>query len=280
MVEIGRINTLKVVKKVDFGLYLDGGEAGEILLPNRYIPTNWKVGESLDVFIYRDSEDRMIATSERPYAMVGEFACLQVISVSRVGAFLDWGLPKDLLLPFSEQIHEVEEGKRYVVSIYLDEQSDRITASAKLDDFLYDESDNDFEVGEAVEIFIANKTALGYKAIVNHSHWGLLHHHEVIAPLKRGTTLSGFIKNIRDDGKLNLALYIKGRDKTDDAVATIMQTLKQHAGFLPVTDKSSPEEIREHFNLSKGMYKKAVGSLYKRKHIMIDSNGITLLKKR
>ncbi len=281
MVELGRLNRLKVIKEVDFGLYLDGGPLdeggmGEILLPARYVPRHCKPGDEIEVFIYRDSEDRIIATTEHPYAMVGEFACLKVVSVSRNGAFLDWGLPKDLLVPFSEQLHEMEEGKRYVVGIYVDEQSNRIAASARLDDFLYEESEGEFEVGEAVDMFVANKTDLGYKIIVNNSHWGLLHFHELVKPLKRGERLSGFIRNIREDGKLDLTLHRKARDKTDEAVDIILQQLKRSHGLVAISDKSTPEEIQECFGLSKGMFKKAVGSLYKRKMIALEKDAIRL----
>ncbi|MDQ6992289.1 MAG: S1-like domain-containing RNA-binding protein [Mariprofundus sp.] len=276
MIEIGKLNRLRVVKEVDFGLYLDGGSQGEILLPLRYIPRGWKIDEDLSVFIYRDSEDRLIATTEKPYVMVGEFACLKVVALTRMGAFLDWGLPKDLLVPFSEQIHEMEEDKRYVVRVYLDDESKRIVASARLDDFLYEESEGEFEVGEEVDLFAANKSDLGYKMIVNNSHWGLLHLHELVKPLKRGEKLKGFVKNIREDGKIDIALHRRARDKTDDACDIILKVLNREGGTLTISDKSSPDDIRALFNISKAAYKKAVGSLYKRKIIVIKSASICL----
>ncbi len=280
-VQLGRMNHLRVVKAVDFGLYLDGGAVeeggfGEILLPSRYVPKGCRPGDEIEVFIYRDSEDRIIATTERPYAMVGEFACLKVVSMSRAGAFLDWGLPKDLLVPFSEQVHKMEEGKRYVVAIYVDEETQRIAASARLNDFLHDESEDEFEQGEEVDMFIANKTELGYKVIVNNSHWGLLHFNEVIRPLKRGECLKGFIKHIREDGKLDLTLHRKARDRTDEAADLILKALQQSGGFLPVGDKTPPDEIRDRFGISKGMFKKAIGSLYKRRIIVMADDGIRL----
>ncbi len=282
MVEMGRMNRLKVVREVDFGLYLDGGDSaaggmGEILLPVRYVPAGCRPGDRIEVFIYRDSEDRVIATTERPHAMVGEFACLKVVSVSHSGAFLDWGLAKDLLVPFSEQVHRMEVGKRYVVGIYLDEASDRIAASARLDDFLYDTSEGEFGEGEAVEMFVAGKTDLGYKIIVNNSHWGLLHFSEVVQPLKRGERLAGFIRRVRADGKLDLALHLKGRDKTDAAADAIVGRLRDEGGFLPVGDKSPTGMIRAYFGLSKAMYKKAAGSLFRRRIIAIEEQGIRLL---
>jgi predicted RNA-binding protein (virulence factor B family) len=276
MVEIGKLNRLRVVKEVDFGLYLDGGDRGEILLPVRYVPENYIVGDEIKVFIYRDSEDRIIATTEKPYVMVGEFACLKVVSVTQNGAFLDWGLPKDLLVPFSEQIHEMEEDKRYVVGVYVDEASDRIVASARLDDFLYDESEDDFEVGEEVSLFVANKSDLGYKLIVNNSHWGLLHHQEVIRDLKRGEKLTGFIKNIREDGKIDLCLHQRPSEKTGDVSDMIMKLLRKEGGFITVMDKSPPEEIRALFGVSKGKFKKAVGALYKKRIITLEESGIRL----
>ena len=277
MVEIGKLNRLKVVKEVDFGLYLDGGSQGEILLPIRYVPKDCNVGDEIEVFIYRDSEDRIIATTEKPYVMVGEFACLKVVSVSHTGAFLDWGLPKDLLVPFSEQIHKMEEGKRYVVGVYLDEASDRIAASAKLDDCLYRESEDDFELGEEVDLFVSNKTDLGYQVIINNSHFGLLHNHEVVHPLKRGEKIRGFIKNIREDGRIDVTLHMKGHEKIDDGAQVVLKVLKAEGGFVGVTDKSPPALIDAMFGISKGMFKKAIGSLYKRKVITLEDDGIRLV---
>jgi len=286
MIEMGKMNRLTVVKEVDFGLYLDGGPVddeqpdgrkNEILLPVRYVPRGCAVGDEIEVFIYRDSEDRIIATTEKPYVMVGDFACLKVVAVTHSGAFLDWGLLKDLLVPFDEMEHRMEEGKRYVIGAYLDEDTDRIVASARLDALLYDESEDDFEVGEEVGLFVANKSDLGYKLIVNTSHWGLLHNHEVVRALKRGERLRGFIKNIREDGRIDITLHKRGRDKTDDAVDIVMRVLKREGGFIAMTDKSPPEAINEQFGLSKGMYKKAVGSLYKRKLISLEKDGIRLI---
>jgi predicted RNA-binding protein (virulence factor B family) len=276
MVEIGKLNRLTVVKEVDFGLYLDGGSQGEILLPVRYLPKDCNVGDEIEVFIYRDSEDRIIATTEKPYVMVGEFACLKVVSVSHTGAFLDWGLPKDLLVPFSEQIHKMDEGKRYVVGVYLDEASDRIAASARLDDMLYRESEDDFKPGEEVDLFISNKTDLGYQVIINNSHFGLLHNHEVVRPLKRGEKIRGFIKNIRDDGRIDLMLHQKGHQKIDDGIEVVLKVLKAEGGFVGVTDKSPPGVIDAMFGISKGMFKKAIGSLYKSRKITLEDNGIRL----
>jgi len=276
MIQTGRINSLNVIKQVDFGIYLDGGEAGEILMPSRYVPAQCKVGDMLDVFIYRDSDDRLIATTERPYAMVGEFALLKVVDETPAGAFLNWGLPKDLLVPFSEQKPRMEQGKSYIVRIYLDEESDRIVGSTRLDDFLYRESDDEFAIGEAVSMLITNKSELGYQVIIDNTHWGLLHHSEAARPLRRGQRLTGYVKNIRDDHRIDLCLHLQASEKTGDVAQMIMRDLKKHNGFLPITDKSDPEEIRLHFGISKKMYKKAIGALYKRKEITIATDGIHL----
>jgi predicted RNA-binding protein (virulence factor B family) len=277
MIETGRMNHLRVVKHVDFGIYLDGGEAGEILMPSRYVPSPCLVGDELDVFIYRDSEDRLIATTERPYAMAGEFGLLKVVDVTALGAFLNWGLPKDLLVPFSEQKPRMEIGKSYVVRIYLDEDSDRIVASSRIDDFLHRESEDEFQAGEAVSLLISNKSDLGYQVIVDNSHWGLLHHSEAARPLRRGQHLDGFIRQIREDGRIDICLHIKASEKTDDITRMIMRGLRKNDGFIAVSDKSSPDDIFEHFGVSKKMYKKALGALYKKKIIAIETDGIRLL---
>ena len=276
MATIGTINTLSIIKTVDFGAYLDGGELGEILMPSRYLPKTYAIGDRMTVFLYRDSEDRLIATTEKPYAMVGEFALLKVVAVNQIGAFLNWGIMKDLLVPFSEQKPRMEEGKSYVVRIYLDD-SQRIVGSARLDDFLYKESEDEFKVGEAISLFIANRTDLGYQVIIDHSHWGLLHHSEVARPLKRGTTHPGFIKNIREDGRIDTCLHRQPSEKTDEITHLILAALQAQQGFLPITDKSSPDTIREQFNTSKGLFKKAIGALYKQKRIKLEPQGIRLI---
>jgi len=278
MAEIGRLNKLRVVKQLDFGVYLDGGELGEILMPIRYVPVPCQIGDVLEVFIYCDSEDRLVATTEKPYAMIGEFALLKAVAVNQTGAFLEWGVMKDLLVPYSEQKPRMEEGKLYVVRIYLDETSNRIVGSAMLDDFLHRESDDEFETGEAVNLFIANRSDLGYQVIIDNTHWGLLHHTEVARNLKRGETIPGFIKHIREDGRIDVCLHQKPSEKTDNVSQLIMTKLRKNDGFLSVTDKSSPEEISDMFGISKKMYKKAVGALYRNKTIAIESDGIRLLK--
>ena len=276
MVKTGRINRLTVVKQVNFGVYLDGGDDGEILMPMRYVPKPCPVGASIEAFIYRDSDDRLIATTERPYAMVGEFALLNVVDITPAGAFLNWGLPKDLLVPFAEQKPRMEVGKSYIVRVYLDESSDRIVGSARLDDFLYRESDNEFSSGEAVSLLIANKSELGYQAIIDNTHWGLLHHSEAARPLRRGQRLMGYVKHIREDHRIDLCLHLQASGKTDDVARMIMAALEKSNGFLPVNDNSAPDDIRNRFGISKKMYKKAIGALYKQRMITITEEGIHL----
>ncbi len=273
---IGQLNTLKILKEVDFGLYLDGGKLGEILLPIRYVPQGSKIGDNIEVFLYHDSEDRVIATTETPYAMVGECAYLKCIATNNAGAFLNWGLMKDLLVPFNQQKPPMEVGKSYIVCLYQDDQSGRIAATAKVDRFLFQDSDEEFKIGEEVSLLNANKTELGYKVIINHTHWGLLHEQRTSRPLRRGERFQGFIKHIRDDGKIDIAMHLNTREKLDDTAEDILKELKINANFLPLTDKSSPEDIFDILSISKGLFKKSIGTLYKKKFIRLESDGIYL----
>jgi len=277
MAILGKINPLKVVKEVDFGLYLDGGSDGEILLPKRYVPENTRVGDILPVFIYTDSEDRLIATTEKPYAMVGEFACLEVVSVNDVGAFMDWGLMKHLLVPFREQKMKMQEGGRYPVFVYVDFESKRITASAKLGKFI-DNTHPELEAGQEVDLMIYQSTDLGWKAIVNQQYSGVLYKNEVFEQLENGQKLKGFVKQIREDDKIDLMLQKPGFEKIDDFAVRLHELLKDADGFLPVTDKSPADEIYNRFGISKKTYKKAVGDLYKKRIIVLDKQGIRLVK--
>lgn len=276
MAAIGTLNELEVVKTVDFGVYLDGGQHGEILVPKRYVPENCQVGDLLEVFIYLDSEDRLVATTEKPLAMVGEFAMLKVVEITTFGAFLDWGLLKDLLVPFREQQVKMEKGKSYLVYVYLDNESQRIVATSRLDKCLGN-IPVDYESGEEVDLIIAAKTDLGYKAIVDNSHWGILYHNEVFQPLHPGEKLKGFIKQVRPDEKIDLRLEKPGYERIDSISAGIMDQLKAANGFLPFTDKSDPEVIVKTFKTSKKNFKKAIGSLYKKRLISIEEEGIRLM---
>ena len=279
MAEIGVYNNLRVIKEVDFGVYLDGGEHEEILLPRRYVPENCKVDDSIRVFIYLDSEDRFIATTETPYAMVGDFALLKVVAVESVGAFLDWGLLKDLLVPFGEQSPTMEKDKSYIVRIYVDKQSNRIAATTRLDRYL-DNTPGNFHAAQEVELLICNQTDIGYKAIINGTHWGVLYSNEVFQPLKSGQKIKGYIKKVREDNKIDLSLHKPGYERVDDITDTILNVLKEQGGFISVTDKSSPETIHKLFGVSKKTYKKAIGSIYRKRLITIESDGIRLNTKQ
>jgi predicted RNA-binding protein (virulence factor B family) len=278
MVEIGKYNTLRVVKEVDFGIYLDGGEEyGEILMPARYVPEGVKPEDELEVFVYNDSEDRVIATTEKPYATVGDFKFLKVKAVNRTGAFLDWGLPKDLLVPFREQKAKMVEGGIYLVYVYLDDETDRVVASAKVDKFL-DNTIPEYEAGDEVDLLIAEKTDLGYKAIVNGTHWGMIYENEIFTPVETGQYLKGYIKKVRDDDKLDISLQKEGYDQVDGISQNILEKLKEAGGFLAVSDKSPAEMIYHLFGISKKNFKKAIGALYRKKLITISKEGIKIAK--
>jgi len=273
---IGTINTLQVIKQVDFGVYLDGGDAGEILLPRRYVPHHLAIGMHIDVFIYLDSDDRLIATTETPLAMVGECAWLRVNDVNRVGAFLDWGLPKDLLVPYNEQSTAMLVGNHYPVCILLDNDTNRIVASSKLYQFIEERGDH-FSPRQTVDLLIIQKTELGFKAIINHTHFGLLFHSDLFQTLRLGQKIKGYIKEIRDDGKINLSLQLPAQDFREELSETILDYLRQHGGSSTLTDKSPPEAIYKQFSVSKSNYKKALGLLYRKRLIDVSKQQITLL---
>lgn len=279
MIQLGKYSTLKVVKELDFGMYLDGGEEfGEILLPTKYIPKGTKVGDEIEVFLYLDSEDRIIATTLKPYAQAGEFAYLQVASVNRVGAFLDWGLPKDLLVPFREQRSEMKQGYKYIVYIYADVESRRLVASAKLNKFL-DNTPVEYDYNEEVDLLVTQKTDLGWKVIVNSRHSGMIYDNEIFVPIQKGDRIKGYVKHIRRDEKLDITLQKTGYDveAMDTLAKEIFEKLKASGGIIPLSDKSSAEEIAEIFGCSKKSYKKAIGSLYKAKLINITPKTIELI---
>jgi len=276
MVEIGKINNLQVVKSLEHGIYLDGEELGEILMPSRYVPENCEVGNSLDVFIYLDSADLLIATTETPYVMVDECAYLKVVDVNPAGAFLDWGLPKDLLVPYGEQISPLKIGQSYTVLAYLDENTNRIAATQKLDSHLSEEAQY-FKPEQAVDLLIFGKTELGYKAVINNTHIGLIYKNEVFQTLSHGEKLKGFIKTIREDRKIDLCLQLSGKDARDDLNTRILNHLRKNDGESTLTDKSSPDDIYQCFAVSKKNYKKAIGMLYKKRLIRIEEDKITLL---
>ncbi len=275
MTELGKYNELRVVKELDFGLYLDGSELGEILLPIRQVAPNTKPDDIIEVFLYKDSEDRLIATTREPFAIVEEFAVLRVVEVNKTGAWLDWGLDKHLLVPFREQKQDMEEGKSYLVYIYLDIESQRLAASSKLDKFL-DNIPPEYEVGQEVDLLISNKSDIGYTAVINNLHSGLIYENEVFQKIKRGQKLKGYIKKLRDDDKIDLILQKPGFKKIDNISQLILNKLKSEGGFLHVTDKSSPDEIKRLFEISKKNFKKAIGTLYKQRLILIEADGIKI----
>lgn len=277
MIQIGHTYDLKIIKIVDFGVYVDAQELGKVLVPNKHLPDDAALGDTINVFLYLDSEDRPIATSQKPKAEVGQFAYLKVVATSPVGAFLDWGLDKDVLVPFAEQHRALEVDNFYLVYLYLDKMDERITASSKIDKFLDDDKPHDYQPQQAVELIIANTTDLGFKAIINHSHWGVLYKNEVHQRLSFGQNKKGFIKNIRDDGKIDLSLQ-GGQETRDKYAKIILIHLNKHNGFAAVHDKSDPQLISDLFGMSKGAFKKAIGGLYKQRIISIDKDGIRLLK--
>ena len=277
MAIIGKRNILTVLRRAPAGVYLEGGEHGEILLPNRYVPQRVVMGERLEVFIYRDSEDRLVASTETPRATVGEVAALKVISVNRqVGAFLDWGLPKDLLLPFREQTGPVQVGQDVVVRIYLDEKTQRVVASMKLDRDSTFEPVN-FRTGQQVEFLITDKTSLGYKALVAGKHPALLYHDSTSVPVAIGQKLKGFVRTLRPDGKMDLSLDEAGYRRVAPLALRIIQALQRNRGRLDLDDDSPPEAIRQAFGASKKAFKQALGTLYKARRIRFSKPGIALL---
>ncbi len=277
MATIGKRNTLTIVRDSTPGIYLDGGEHGEILLPNRYVPKQFAPGDRLEVFVYRDSEDRLVASTETPRATVGDVATLKVISVNpRVGAFLDWGLAKDLLLPFREQTGPVQVGQDVVVRVYLDPKSERIVASMKLNKNSALEAPS-YRTGEQVEFLIVERTPLGYKALVEGKHPGLLYHESISVPVAIGQKLKGFVRALRPDGKLDLSLNEAGYRRVAPLALRIVQALQRSGGRLGLDDDSPPEAIRQEFGASKKAFKQALGTLYKSRRIRFAKPGIELL---
>ncbi|MBQ8283161.1 MAG: GntR family transcriptional regulator [Paraprevotella sp.] len=273
--KLGQVNTLTVVKSVDFGMYLDGGEAGEILLPQRYVPQGCQPGDELDVFIYLDSEERLIATTQMPLAVVGDFAYLKVAWVNNYGAFLDWGLMKDLFVPFREQKIKMQKDRSYIVHLHIDEETYRIMASAKVERFLSEEFPP-YQEGEKVEILVWQKTELGFKVIVDNQFAGLVYDSEVFQYIHTGDRLKAYVKQVREDGKLDISLQKHGKAAVTDFSAVLLNYLKEHSGRTSLGDKSPADAIYAEFGVSKKVFKKAVGDLYKRRLIVINDDGLSL----
>ena len=275
MVKIGEYNKLCVVKLVDFGVYLDGGNGLEILLPSRYIAAPIQKGDEINVFIYTDSEDRLIATTERPIAQVGEFAYLQVQEVNRIGAFLDWGLPKNLLVPFREQRVTMKPGERYLVYLYVDDTTKRVVASAKIDKFLGNVLPI-YKIGDKVSALVVSKNEIGYRVIIDNLHYGIIYFNEVFQEVVIGQKLFAYVKKVRDDGKIDLTLSDKAVTRITELAEVLYEYIVNNGGEVGVCDKSSSEEIKQIFSCSKKDFKKAIGLLYKQHRILITDNGLKL----
>ncbi|MGD1472097.1 CvfB family protein [Vibrio harveyi] len=276
MIKIGQINSLEVIKTADFGVFLDGEDYGSVLLPNKYVPEGTELGAHLDVFLYFDSESQLAATIDKPIAQVGEWGLMKIEGINKTGAFVNWGIKeKDLLIPFSEQRARFTAGQNILVYVYTDKASGRIVGTTKFNKWL-DKTPANYEVNEQVDLIIAERSQLGYKAIVNGEHWGMIFPSDMFGKLFIGKKLKGYIKQVREDGKIDLALQKVGVAKMDDLSSKVIELLEKKGGFLPLNDKSSPEAIFEAFRTSKGTYKKTIGGLYKAGKIVIEKDGIRL----
>ncbi|MCP4492557.1 MAG: GntR family transcriptional regulator [Gammaproteobacteria bacterium] len=276
MVKLGQYNSLSIIKQVDFGVFLNGEELGEILLPKRYLKDGVNIGDVVSVFLYNDSEDRIVATTETPGAIVGDCAYLRVVDTNKFGAFLDWGLPKDLLVPFSEQQKPMQKGYSYTVYLFIDKATQRIAASSRLEDHLAADIDI-YAPRQAVDLQIYGKSDLGFKAVINNTHLGQLYENETFRKLHYGERLMGYIKCLRTDGKIDLTLQLPAHLEREGLAGIILQYLNDNDGVSSLTDKSPPAEIYATYSVSKATYKKALGLLYKNRQIMIDKHQIKLL---
>lgn len=274
--KLGDYNTLRIARRSDIGLYLEGGMDTEILLPKRYVTDDMQVGDELRVFLYLDQEERLVATTEEPYAKVGDFACLECVWVNQYGAFLDWGLMKNLFCPFREQRQRMEVGKRYVVHVHIDRDSYRIMASAKVGKYLSADFPP-YRQGDEVGTLVWQRTDMGYKVIVDNQYYGLIYQNQVFQPIHVGDHLRAYISNVREDGKLDVALQHTGRQQTMDFAATLLQYLKEHNGVCDLGDKSEAEDIAQRFHVSKKTFKRAVGDLYKHRLITVKPLEIRLI---
>ena len=277
MIKVGQINHLEIVKKTDFGLFLDAGDYGTSLLPNKFAPSGAEIGQFIDVFLYFDSDNQLVATTESPIAQVGEFGLMKIEGVSSIGAFADWGIKdKDLLIPFSEQRTRFSAGQNILVYVYTDKASGRIVGTTKFNKWL-DKTPANYQRNQQVDLIIAERSDLGFKAIVEGQHWGMIFKSDVFGKLFVGKQLKGYIKDVREDGKIDLTLQKVGVAKMDDLSEKILDVLEKKGGFLPLNDKSSPESIFSTFRTSKGTFKKTIGGLYKQGKIAIEEQGIRLI---
>lgn len=274
MVSIGHTQPLMVVRRARQGVYLDGESLGDILLPERELNVEVEVGDSVPAFIYHDGEGRLIATTRKPFAQHGEVAWLEVVAVSVVGAFLNWGLAKDLLLPFGEQKSKPEVGRHQLVKV-IQNHDGRLVACAKLERYVEDMA-TCYQQGDEVRVVVANSTDLGYKVVVDDSYWGLINTSEIRAPLKRGQRVTGYVQRLRDDHRLNISLNAPGAAKSDELGEKILQRLRDEDGFLALNDKSTPEQIFAAFRVSKAAFKQTIGKLYKTRQLRIEKDGLYL----
>ena len=272
MIKVGEFNTLRVIRTVDFGVFLDDGKEG-ILLPKRFVPSGLKVGDELEVFVYHDSEDRLIATTQKPLGTVGDIVALKAVSATKQGAFLDWGLMKDLFVPKSKQLGTMRVGGIYIVRIYIDEQTGRVAATEKIESFLSNE-DLDLKEKDAVDLLVYRRTDIGYLCIINGKHTGVLHFSDIYQNIQVGDRLKGYVRKIREENKIDLALGERGYQRVSGEAGKILELLAQHGGFLPYHDKSDPEDIYDNLGMSKKAFKMAIGNLFKQKLIRIKENGI------
>jgi len=276
MASLGQFNQLTILEKSDKGLVLDGQAFGQLFLPNKQVPSLQDEQSTVNVFLYRDATEQVTATTTKPLVQAEQFAYLSVKETNKLGAFLDWGLPKDLLVPFNLQYRKMEQGKSYLVYVFVDESSGRLVASSKLDKFL-DIWPADYQPWQTVNIVIGGKTDLGFKAIIDHKHWGLLYQNEIFKPLRVGQKLTAFIKNVREDGRIDLSLSRAGKEKVVDFNTKLLRYLEQHDGYCHLHDKSAPAEISKTFGVSKKTYKAAVGNLLKQGKITLSESGIHLV---
>lgn len=276
MAELGKFNTLPVVTVNENGAYLNADNLGEVLLPNRLMPDGCDVGEEVSVFLYKDSAERIAATTQQPLGEVGQFVSLKVSAINKMGAFLDWGLPKELLVPYNEQHSEMELGKYYLVYIYVDLRTERIVASSKLDKFI-DVWPADYQKWDKVDLIIGAKTDLGFKAIINNLHWGLLYDNEIFQPLRIGKKITGYIKQVREDERIDLSLSRPGEGKVKDFSQKLLDYMAENNGISPLHDKSSPDDIKKTLGVSKKTFKATVGNLLKKGKVKITPEGIKLV---
>ncbi|TXG35393.1 CvfB family protein [Seonamhaeicola maritimus] len=277
MMQLGQINTLEILRESDHGIYLIDNEDKEVLLPNRYVPDSFKIWDKIDVFVYLDNEERLVATTDIPYIQLGEFALLRCNQVTDYGAFLDWGLVKELFCPFKEQAFKMKPGGWYLVHCYLDERTDRLAASGKTNRFL---SNKELTVKEfdEVELIASHPSDIGWNVIVNKTHIGLIYKDNIFTDISVGDKLKGIVKKVRPGNKLDIALGQIGYRNIEPNAQRILEELEDNSGFINLTDKSNPEAIKEQLQMSKKSFKKALGSLYKQKQILIKPDGIYLVE--